>query len=77
MKMIFRIVLAVMALMAMASAQVPQAGHVVVVLEENHSYNKIIGNSAMPYLNGLANKYGLAVNYYANTHPSIDRKSVV
>ena len=71
MKMISRIVLAVVALAAMASAQVPQAGHVFVVLEENHSYSKIIGNSAMPYLNGLANKYGLAVNYYANTHPSI------
>ena len=25
----------------------------------------------MPYLNSLANKYTLATNYYANTHPSI------
>ncbi len=25
----------------------------------------------MPYLNSLASKYGLALNYYANTHPSI------
>jgi len=25
----------------------------------------------MPYLNGLAQKYGLATQYYANTHPSI------
>lgn len=71
MKLISRIVFAVMALVAVASAQVPQAGHVFVVLEENHSYNKIIGNSAMPYFNGLAKKYGLALNYYANTHPSI------
>lgn len=71
MKTSSRIVLAVMVLAAMASAQVPQAGHVIVVLEENHSYSKIIGNSAMPYLNSLASKYGLATNYYANTHPSI------
>jgi len=54
-----------------AAAQVPQSAHVVVVLEENHSYSQIIGNSSMPYLNSLAKKYGLAVNYYANTHPSI------
>src|SRR2546426_9209469 len=27
--------------------------------------------SSMPYLNGLAQQYGLATQYYANTHPSI------
>src|SRR5215510_9206483 len=52
-------------------AAVPPAGHVVVVVEENHSYSSVIGNSAMPYLNSLANQYGLATQYYANTHPSI------
>jgi phosphatidylinositol-3-phosphatase len=50
---------------------VPNSIHVFVVLEENHSYSSVIGNSAMPYLNGLAKKYGLATQYYANTHPSI------
>jgi phosphatidylinositol-3-phosphatase len=46
--------------------------HVVIVLEENHSYSQVIGSTSMPYLNSLANKYGLATNYYANGHPSID-----
>jgi phospholipase C len=55
----------------MASAQVPRFKHVMVVVEENHSYSHVIGNSAMPYLNQLAKSYGLAVDYYANTHPSI------
>lgn len=41
------------------------------VLEENHDYSSVIGNSAMPYLNGLAQQYSLATQYYANTHPSI------
>lgn len=54
-----------------ASAQVPQFKHVVVVVEENHSYSHVIGNPAMPYLNSLARTYGLAADYYANTHPSI------
>ncbi len=54
-----------------ASAQVPQFKHVVVVVEENHSYSHVIGNPAMPYLNHLANTYGLAKDYYANAHPSI------
>jgi acid phosphatase len=44
---------------------------VVVVVEENHGYSSVIGSSAMPYLNSLASKYGLATQFYANTHPSI------
>jgi phosphatidylinositol-3-phosphatase len=52
-------------------AQVPKSNHVVVVVEENHSYSSVIGNTSMPYLNGLAQKYSLATQYYANTHPSI------
>lgn len=41
------------------------------VVEENHSYNEVIGTSAMPFLSGLASKYGLATQYFANTHPSV------
>jgi len=50
---------------------VPQFSHVVVVVEENASYQDVIGSSAMPYLNSLASKYSLATSYYANVHPSI------
>ena len=49
----------------------PQFGHVILVMEENHGYSDVIGNALMPYLNSLATKYGLATQYYANTHPSI------
>ena len=38
---------------------------------ENASYGDVIGATSMPYLNSLAQKYALAANYYANTHPSI------
>jgi len=54
-----------------SSGSTPQFSHIVIVMEENASYNDVIGSSAMPYLNGLADKYGLATQYYANTHPSI------
>jgi hypothetical protein len=60
-----------LALAIPSSAQVPQFGHVFIVLEENQSYSSVIGNPSMPYLNSLASQYGLATNYYANTHPSI------
>lgn len=53
------------------AATVPSSSHVFIVMEENHSYASVIGNKAMPYLNSLASKYGVATQYYANTHPSI------
>jgi acid phosphatase len=52
-------------------AQLPSFNHVFIVVEENHNYSSVIGSSSMPYLNSLASKYGLATQYYANTHPSI------
>src|SRR5207247_1201802 len=47
------------------------AGHLVIVVEENSDYSDVIGNTTMPYLNGLAQQYALATQYYADTHPSI------
>ena len=46
-------------------------GHVFILVEENANYSDVIGSSTMPYLNDLANQYGLATKYYADTHPSI------
>jgi hypothetical protein len=48
-----------------------QFAHVFIVVEENHSYNSVIGNSSMPYLNSLASANGLATQFYADTHPSL------
>src|SRR5882762_65979 len=49
----------------------PRFNHVFIVLEENTDYADVIGSPSMPYLNSLAQQYGLATQYYANTHPSI------
>lgn len=56
---------------ALLKAQIPKSNHVVVVMEENHSFSSVIGSSSMPYLNSLATQNGLATQYFANTHPSI------
>jgi len=50
---------------------VPQFDHVFIIVEENQSFENVIGSASMPYLNTLANRYGLATNFFANTHPSI------
>ena len=59
------------AAVTVTTASAGRFGHVIIVAEENHDYSSVIGNAAMPYLNGLSTQYGLATNYYANAHPSI------
>jgi hypothetical protein len=44
--------------------------HVVVIMEENLSYSKAIGNTNAPYLNMLASDCALATNFHNETHPS-------
>jgi hypothetical protein len=51
-------------------APVPSFAHVFVILMENEESTSIIGNSSAPYINSLANEYGLATNYTAVSHPS-------
>jgi acid phosphatase len=50
---------------------VPQFSHVFLLVEENHSFNDVIGSASMPYLNSLANANSLATQYYADAHPSL------
>ena len=52
-------------------ASQPAFGHVFLLVEENHGFTSVIGNADMPYINSLASQYGLATQYFANTHPSI------
>lgn len=71
MNRILLLVFIVLLCLPVCFSQVPASSHVFLVVEENHSYSSVIGSSSMPYLNSLAKKYGLATQYYANTHPSI------
>jgi len=50
---------------------IPQSKHVWIIAEENHSYEKVIGNPNMPYYNSLAKKYALAAQFYATLHNSL------
>lgn len=45
--------------------------HVVWLVFENKSIGSVIGNSAAPYLSGLARKCGTAAGMVAETHPSL------
>jgi phosphatidylinositol-3-phosphatase len=55
----------------LAATTVPTPAHVVVVMEENHSYADIIGNTSnAPYMNTLAGQGALMTKSFAITHPS-------
>jgi len=51
---------------------IPRPDHVVVVMEENHAYGQIIGNSAASYINNtLVPEGALMTNSFGITHPSL------
>jgi phospholipase C len=54
-----------------ASPSTAHYTHVIWILEENHSYGKIVGSSHAPYINHLAHQCGLATNYHNISHPSL------
>ncbi|MCX4745733.1 alkaline phosphatase family protein [Kitasatospora sp. NBC_01287] len=54
-----------------AAHAVPTPAHVVVVMEENHSFDDIIGDTAdAPYINSLAGQGALLTSSFGVTHPS-------
>lgn len=77
--MLKRLCLAFTVLLLLALPQSVQAqsgirafSHIYTVMEENSSYEDLIGNTAdAPYINSLAQTYGFAANYYGVTHPSL------
>jgi len=55
----------------LAASAVPRFKYLAIVVEENHSFEDVIGNKDVPYFNSLSERYGLATNYYANQTGSI------
>ena len=66
--------LTVLLLLAAAQAQAEEAmpayDHIFVIIEENHTFDEIIGNKAAPSINRLATDYGLATEFFGEVHPS-------
>ena len=58
-------------LVARAQGKIPRADHVIVVIEENHSFKQIIGNlKEAPYINELAGQGASFASLFALRHPS-------
>jgi phospholipase C len=50
---------------------IPAFKHIFVIVLENKEYESVLQSAQAPYLNQLAQQYGLATNYYGITHPSL------
>ena len=53
-----------------SQAAIPHYRHIVEIMMENTSFGTIIGNPDAPEINALAQRYGLATDYFGVTHPS-------
>lgn len=50
--------------------QLPRPDHIVLVIEENHSYSQIVGSPDAPYINRLAGLGAVFTQSFGITHPS-------
>lgn len=49
----------------------PKYKHVILIMEENNSYDSIVNSSSAPFINSVISACGLATNYHNITHPSL------
>jgi hypothetical protein len=49
---------------------VPRYEHIFLIVDENKSYERIMNGRDAPTIAALAKAYGIATNFYAETHPS-------
>ena len=52
------------------SSTLPRPDHIVIVIKENHSYSQIMGSSAAPYINTLAEQGALFTQSFGVAHYS-------
>src|ERR1700748_2913133 len=52
------------------AAPIPQYKHVIVVVEENHNYDALIGSPNSPYISWLSQNGALFTDSHGVTHPS-------
>lgn len=67
----FLAVIAVLSPTSLIAQKLPTPKHIVIVIEENHSFSQIIGNKKdAPYLNELAERGASFNSFFALHHPS-------
>ncbi|MEH7351300.1 alkaline phosphatase family protein [Gottfriedia acidiceleris] len=55
---------------SLTESEIPKIDHIVIVIEENHAKQQIMGNPSAPFINSLMNQAANLINYHAIEHPS-------
>jgi len=55
---------------SLTESEIPKIDHIVIVIEENHAKQQIMGNHTAPYINSLMTQGANLINYHAIEHPS-------
>ena len=63
-------VLSAMSMLDASTPQLPRPDHIVMVIEENHSYSQIIESPDAPYINSLAAEGAVFTQSFGVTYPS-------
>ena len=51
-------------------SKISRPDHIVIVIEENHNYEQIIGSANAPFINQLAKESAVFTDAHGVTHPS-------
>ena len=62
--------LATALLLSSCERKLPRPDHIIVVIEENHGYDEVIGSPNAPFITQLANEGALFTDAHGVTHPS-------
>src|ERR1700733_6894786 len=62
--------LAAALLFSSCERKLPRPDHIIVVIEENHGYDEVIGSPNAPFITQLANEGALFTAPHGVTHPS-------
>jgi acid phosphatase len=62
--------LAAIFLLSSCERKLPRPDHIIVVIEENHGYDQVIGSPNAPFITQLANEGALFTDAHGVTHPS-------
>ena len=68
----FKLLLSIVVFSAtsLGAQSLPRPDHVVIVVEENHAFDQIVGAGKAPYINSLIAEGALFTKFYAHHHPS-------
>ena len=57
-------------LLSSCGSKLPKPDHIIIVMEENHGYDEVIGSPNAPFITQLANQGALFTDAHGVTHPS-------